>query len=125
MATDEFTLDRDAIVDERHALISSRRVEGTPVFNRQDGKLGTIHSLMIDKRTGVVAYALLAFGGFLWVEGRVHPIPWRLLRYDSGFDAYMLDIGYDEIRNAPSLRLDDAERPIPSDRIGHWPAVPG
>ena len=33
-------------VDYGHALISSRRVEGTPVFSTKNEKLGTIHSVM-------------------------------------------------------------------------------
>ena len=104
----------DEVVDKRHELISSRRIEGTPVYNRDDGKLGTIHSVMIDKRTGKVPYALLAFGGILGVHGRVHPVPWDRLSYDTGFDAYMLDISYEALKKAPTLRLDEADRPQPA-----------
>ena len=41
--------------DETSSLISSDKVEGTVVYDRQGEKLGSIHSLMIDKISGKVA----------------------------------------------------------------------
>ena len=58
-------------IDYRHEMISSRRVEGTPVYNRSDQRLGTIHSVMIEKVSGQVTYAVLSFGGIFGVGGRV------------------------------------------------------
>ena len=110
MTIEDERLGREEVIDREHALISSRRVEGTPVLNREDGKLGTIHSVMIDKRTGRVPYALLAFGGLLGIGGRVHPVPWDSLTYDEGFDAYMLAVRYEALKSAPTLRLDEADR---------------
>ena len=111
MATEELLVEKERVTDDAHELISSRRVEGTRVWSRKDGKLGTIYSVMIDKRSGKVAYALLSFGGFLGIAGRVHPIPWDMLTYDVDFDAYMVDIDYDQLKNAPTLKLDEADRP--------------
>lgn len=111
MAPESPLIDRERVVDPAHALISTRRVEGSEVWNRTDGKLGTIHSVMIGKRTGKIAYALLSFGGFLGIAGRVHPIPWDMLRYDPEFNAYMVDITEEQLRQAPTLRLDEADRP--------------
>jgi hypothetical protein len=45
-------------------LISSDKVEGTPVYNTKGERLGKVHHLMIDKYTGQVAYAVMFFGGF-------------------------------------------------------------
>lgn len=98
-------------VDYAHELISSRRVEGTPVYNPEDDKLGTIHSVMIEKRTGKVAYAVLSFGGVLGFAERVHPIPWEMLTYDVDRDGYCVDIDRDMLKNAPTMSLDEAERP--------------
>ena len=102
-------------MDSGHELVSSRLVEGSEVWNLDDGKLGSIHSLMIEKRSGTVAYALLSFGGFLGIAGRVHPVPWEMLRYDPKFDAYIVEISEAELRSAPTLRLDQADRPCSRD----------
>ncbi|GAA4825265.1 PRC-barrel domain-containing protein [Sphingosinicella ginsenosidimutans] len=105
----------DTAIDTRHELISSRRVEGTPVYNRAEKKLGTIHSVMIDKRSGAVAYAVLSFGGFLGIGERVTPVPWPVLTYSVDLDAYVIDLSREQLAAAPSLRLDHADRPQSGD----------
>ena len=108
-------LDQEEAVDYRHQLISSRRVEGTPVYNRTDQRLGSIHSVMIDKKSGRVAYAVLSFGGFLGMGENVTPVPWQALDYDVDLDAYVIDLTREQLENAPTLRLDQADRPQPQD----------
>ncbi|HEV2079703.1 MAG TPA: PRC-barrel domain-containing protein [Allosphingosinicella sp.] len=108
---DEVPLDPERVSDASHELISSRRVEGTPVYNRQNEKLGTIHSVMIDKRSGRIAYALMWFGGFLGIGGYVHPVPWDMLDYDVRRDGYVVDLPREKLNGAPTFRLDEAERP--------------
>jgi sporulation protein YlmC with PRC-barrel domain len=100
-----------AFEDSAHTLISSRRVEGTRVFNRAGEKLGTVHSVMITKTSGHVVYALLSFGSFLGLGGNVYPVPWSMLDYDPDKDGYVVDLTRDQIENAPSMRLDEADRP--------------
>jgi hypothetical protein len=109
------TLDEQQAIDYRHALISSRRVEGTPVYNRSDQRLGVIHNVMIEKASGKVAYALLSFGGIFGVGEHVHPVPWALLSYDVNLDAYVIDLTREQLADAPTLRLDEADRPQPND----------
>ena len=55
---------------ETNELISSDKVEGTAVYDRNGNKLGTISNVMLDKRSGQVAYAVLSFGGFLGIGSR-------------------------------------------------------
>ncbi|SMF61436.1 PRC-barrel domain-containing protein [Allosphingosinicella indica] len=98
-------------LDYAHELISSRRVEGTPVYDRGGKKIGAIHSVMIGKTNGQVAYALMSFGGFLGMREHVHPIPWDMLRYDMDHDGYTVDLAADQLKDAPALHLDEADRP--------------
>lgn len=102
---------RDRTIDYAHELISSRRVEGTPVYNRRDEKLGNVHSVMIEKRSGKVAYAVMSFGGLLGFAERVHPIPWEMLTYDVDRDGYVVDLSREILKNAPAMNLDEADRP--------------
>lgn len=104
----------ETVLDPAHELVSSSRVEGTPVYNRAGKKLGWVHSVMIHKKTGQVAYALLSFGGFLGIGSRVHPLPWNLLDYDAERHGYVIDINRETLEKAPTLHLDEADRP--SDR---------
>jgi hypothetical protein len=98
-------------IDPIHELISSRRVEGTLVFNADEERLGTIHSVMIDKRSGKVAYAVLSVGGFLGIGAHVHPVPWDVLTYDVNLDGYVVNLTREQLREAPMMRLDEADRP--------------
>jgi sporulation protein YlmC with PRC-barrel domain len=102
--------DVDALFDQSHELVSSARVEGTPVFDPDGKKLGSVHSVMIHKTTGQVAYAVLSFGGFLGIGGHVYPIPWEMLTYDPHRNGYITTISQDQLAEAPSLRLDGSDR---------------
>ncbi len=106
----------DELTDRSHQLISSARVEGTPIYNRQGEKLGTVHSVMIHKTTGQIAYALLAFGGFFGIGSHVHPIPWQMLTYDPARHGYVVDVTREMLEDAPSLELDKSDRPTESER---------
>jgi len=105
----------DEITDQSHALISSARVEGTPVYNPQGKKLGSVHSVMIHKTSGQIVYALLAFGGFFGIGTHVHPIPWQMLTYDASRHGYVANITREMLEDAPSLELDKADRPTESE----------
>ena len=67
------------------SVIASDRVEGTKVYNPAGEKLGSVETLMIDKISGQVRYAVLEFGGFSLRQTR-HPdsnLPPPLLRRGS------------------------------------------
>jgi hypothetical protein len=87
---------------ERHTLIASDRVEGTPVRRTGGEKIGRIERLMIDKLSGKVAYAVLTFGGFLGLGEKHLPIPWERLKYDPSISSYHLDLTDEELKRAPS-----------------------
>lgn len=101
----------DWIEDPRHQLISTRRVEGTPVYNRQGEKLGTLHSVMLEKQSGRAAYAIMSFGGFLGVGELAHPIPWERLTYDEERYGYVVNLTREQLDKAPMFRLDQSDRP--------------
>jgi uncharacterized protein YrrD len=54
----------DVAANETRDLISSDKVAGTSVYDRNGNNLGTISNVMLEKRSGQVAYAVLSFGGF-------------------------------------------------------------
>lgn len=93
--------------DETVGLISSDKVEGTKVYNRAGESLGSIYTLMIDKRSGQVQYAVMSFGGFLGMGSSYHPLPWRTLSYDTSLDGYVVDIDKERLRAAPSYAADE------------------
>lgn len=97
-------------------VIASDKVEGTAVYNREGEKLGSIDNLIIDKRSGLVRYAALEFGGFLGIGTDRYPIPWSLLKYDTGLDGYVVPLQKTQLEKAP--KYPQAEAPIYSDDYG-------
>ena len=92
-----------------HALITASRVSGTPVFNRAGERIGHIEDLSIDKRTGQVRYALMAFGGFLGIGDRFHPLPWSVLEYHTEKNGYVVPLGRPELEKSPHFSKDELE----------------
>lgn len=105
---------RPVDVDETDRLISSDKVDGTNVYSRNGDHLGTVHDVMIDKRTGQVEYAIMSFGGFLGIGESYHPLPWRTLTYDTTMGGYVVDVDRTRLDLAP--RYTSSSLPDWSDR---------
>jgi hypothetical protein len=88
--------------DETAGLIAASKVEGTYVYNRKGDHLGHIYDIMIDKKTGKTAYAVMSFGGFLGIGERYHPLPWSMLDYDVSQGGYVVDIDKSRLESGPS-----------------------
>lgn len=92
-----------------HDLILSSRVVGAAVVNPQGEHIGHIDDLSIHKRSGEVIYAIAAFGGFLGIGERLHPVPWSLLEYDPVKGGYVLALEKSVLKDAPSLSRQELE----------------
>ena len=86
--------------------IESDRVEGTAVYDRKGNNIGSVKRLMIDKKTGQVAYTVLSFGGFLGLGSEEYTLPWNKLDYDTSLSGFRTDITEDQIRGAPNFYRD-------------------
>lgn len=100
---------------ETRDLISAAKVAGTPVFSADGEKLGTVQSVMISKATGQVAYVVMAYGGFLGLAVRRHPLPWGLLDYDPDLGGYRLGRPVGDLDGAPALAEDADEEDLLAD----------
>jgi hypothetical protein len=88
-------------------IIESDRVEGTAVYDREGGQIGTIKRLLIEKVSGKVLYVDVTFGGFLGIGVHHHTIPWEKLSYDRELGGYRTEITEEQVRRAPSFYGDD------------------
>jgi hypothetical protein len=108
METTTETATRPLEADETDRLISSEKVDGTSVYNRNGDSLGTIHHLMVDKYSGQVEYAVMSFGGFLGIGESYHPLPWRSLTYDTRMGGYVVDVDRSRLERAPRYTASNA-----------------
>jgi len=85
--------------DETERLIASNKVEGTPVYDRNGDRLGSIHNFMVDKFRGRVVYAVLKCGsGFLGLDDRYYPLDWDQLTFDTRLGGYRVDLIEDDLQ---------------------------
>ena len=92
---------QDPYVKDTPSLIASDKVEGTAVYGADGERIGSIARVLLEKRGGRVAYAVLSFGGFLGIGDDYYPLPWEKLRYDDELDGYRIDLTKDQITGAP------------------------
>jgi len=92
----------DATVQETGALIAADKVQGTAVYNTAGENLGSIQDVMIDKKSGNVAYAIMSFGGFLGIGNKYHPLPWSMLKYDTSKGGYVVSLSRSMLEKAPN-----------------------
>lgn len=96
----------DASTRETARLIASDKVEGTAVRRSDGDKIGTIEHVMLDKRSGRIAYAVMSFGGFLGIGSEYRALPWSALRYNEQLDAYELNVTDEQLKDAPLASAD-------------------
>ena len=99
---DDYNRDRIA-TDETERLIASNKVEGTPVYDRNGDRLGSVHNFMVDKYRGNVVYAVLKHSsGFLGLDERYYPLDWDQLTYDERLGGYHIDMVEDQLKRSGS-----------------------
>ncbi|HEX5471595.1 MAG TPA: PRC-barrel domain-containing protein [Lacipirellulaceae bacterium] len=91
---------------ETAGLIGSDKVDGTNVYGTGDEKIGSIDRVMVGKKDGKVAYAVLSFGGFLGMGDDHYPIPWSQLTYDTRLGGYRTNISREQLEGAPKYSGD-------------------
>jgi sporulation protein YlmC with PRC-barrel domain len=88
-------------------VMSATTLNGDKVVNQVGEDLGKIDDIMIDTKTGRVAYAVLSFGGFLGLGDKLFAIPWSRLSLDEDRKVFILNIDRATLENAPGFDKDN------------------
>jgi sporulation protein YlmC with PRC-barrel domain len=88
------------------ALMGADTLLGEDVVNAANDKLGDIKEIMLDMSTGQVAYAVLAFGGFLGMGEKLFAVPWQALHLDTAAKRFVLNVDKDRLKGAPGFNKD-------------------
>ena len=91
--------------------IKASAIIGTDVVSPNGDSLGDVKEVVIDPRTGRVAYAVVSFGGFLGMGEKLFAIPFSSFKYDITTNKYVLDVSKERLKAAPGFDAD------------HWPAM--
>lgn len=85
------------------ALMGADTLMGEDVVNTDQDSLGDIKEIMIDMRTGQVAYAVLAFHGMFGRGEKLFAVPWQALALDTDKKRFVVDIDKDQLKSAPGF----------------------
>ena len=92
-------------------VMAASSFEGESVVNLQGETLGEVEEIMLDVRSGQIAYVVLAVGGLLGIGEKYFAIPWQALTLDTDRKCFVLDADKDRLKNAAGF---DKE---------HWPVA--
>ena len=102
-------LDRDILGMYRNhdgpgpALMGADTLIGDEVYNHNDEELGDIKEIMLDMRTGQIAYAVLSFGGILGMGDKLFAVPWERLTLDTVNKRFLLNVDKSQLKDAPGF----------------------
>jgi sporulation protein YlmC with PRC-barrel domain len=85
------------------ALMGADTLIGDSVVNGREEDLGDIREIMLDMNSGQVAYAVLAFGGFLGMGEKLFAVPWQALHLDTVHHRFVLNVEKERLKTAPGF----------------------
>ena len=88
------------------SLMGADTLIGDSVVNAVEEDLGDIKEIMLDMQTGQVAYAVLAFGGFLGMGEKLFAVPWQALHLDTVNKRFVLNVDKERLKSAPGFDKD-------------------
>lgn len=86
---------------ESHDLIASDKVVGTAVYDMNGENVGSIERIILEKRGGRVAYAVMSFGGILGIGHEHYSLPWEMLDYNTDLSGFQVNITKEQVEGAP------------------------
>ena len=98
--------DFDASAGPGPEVMDAATLIGDKVVNAEGESLGEIEAIMLDVRSGRIAYAVLSFGGFLGIGSKLFAIPWNALTLDAKEQRFVLNVSKEKLENAEGFDKD-------------------
>jgi len=87
-------------------FVPTIRLKQYDVVNKKGQDMGQVQTFVVDMREGLIAFALVAFGGFLGITDKWFAIPWGALKWHSETMKFILDMPEEVLKNAPGMHKD-------------------
>jgi hypothetical protein len=87
-------------------IVGGSEILGLPVVDSDSAQLGVLHDLMLDLRTGRVAYGVVILDHAPEWSERVIAVPWNAMSLDTGAERFRINALRDWIERAPSMQPD-------------------
>jgi len=87
-------------------FVSSNKLTEYDVVNTKGEDMGQIMTFVIDMHEGLIAFALVAFKGFLHITDKWFALPWVALKWHPVTKKFILDMPEEILKNAPGMHKD-------------------
>lgn len=96
-------------------LMTCATLQGNTVLSSDGHDVGTVKEIMLDVRTGRIAYVVLSSGGFLGIGDELRAVPWSALTLDTDRKCFLIGMRAEQVRAAP--RFDKHAWPSMADPV--------
>ena len=83
--------------------LTATSIIGDSVENYEGEDLGSIEDLMINLETGKVEYAVIEYGTFLGLGGKMFAVPFEELEIDEEKECFIISRDTNYLKNAPGF----------------------
>jgi len=87
-------------------FVPSSRLEQYDVVNKKGDDMGQMQNFVMDMREGLIAFALVSFGGFLGISDKWFAIPWAALKWHPETRKFTLNMTENVLKEAPGMDKD-------------------
>jgi uncharacterized protein YegP (UPF0339 family) len=87
-------------------FVPSIRLAQYDVVNKKGEDLGQVQTFVVDMNEGLIAFALVAFGGMLGISDKWFALPWGALKWQPETMRFILDMPEEVLKNAPGMHKD-------------------
>lgn len=83
--------------------LTASSIIGDDVENLSGENLGKIDNLMINLNSGLIEYAVIEFGSFLGIGGKLFAIPFKELKLDADKQVFLLNRDKEYLKESPGF----------------------
>jgi uncharacterized protein YegP (UPF0339 family) len=87
-------------------FVPSVRLAQYDVVNTKGDDMGQVQTFVVDMQEGLIAFALVAFGGMLGISDKWFALPWAALKWHPETMKFILDMPEDVLKDAPGMDKD-------------------
>jgi hypothetical protein len=87
-------------------FVPSIKLARYDVVNKEGDDMGQVQTFVVDMREGLIAFALVAFGGTLGITDKWFALPWGALKWHPETMKFILDMPEEVLKNAPGMHKD-------------------
>ena len=87
-------------------FVPTIRLKEYDVINKQGEDMGQVQTFVVDMNEGLIAFALVAFGGMLGISDKWFALPWEALKWRPKDMKFILDMPAEVLQEAPGMDKD-------------------